>query len=95
MLVPKLTFRDPERALHGVSVVPLRENEFVGEWYVKPGDKPSDIPQDLWEQLDRSQLYEFDPAKVSELRGIQIPGKDKLQAVFTVRGSADVPCHPS
>lgn len=91
MLAPKLTFRDPQSALHGVSVVPLREKEFVGEWYVKPGDKPRDIPQELWERLDLSQLYEFDAEKVSELRGIQVPGKDKLRAVFTMRGSADVP----
>lgn len=90
MLVPKLTFRDPERALHGVAVVPLRENEFVGDWYVKPGDKPKDIPKDLWQQLDHTQLYEFDAAKISELRGIQTSPKGKLQAVFTIRGTHNV-----
>ena len=91
MLVPRLTFRNTESALRGVTVVPLRENEFVGDWYVKPGDKPTNIPRDLWQQLDRTQLYEFDPTKVSELRGIQIPAKSKLRAVFPVRGSHNVP----
>jgi hypothetical protein len=91
MIVPRLTFRDGERALHGVTVVPLRDNEYLGDWYVKPGDKPIDIPVDLWQQLDRTQLYEFDPAKVSELRGVQSPAKSKFRAVFTVRGSHNVP----
>lgn len=95
MLAPKLQFRDPEQALHGVSIVPLRENEFVGDWYVKPGDMTTKDSQErwqeLWEQLDHTHLYEFDGTKISELRGIQIPAKSKLQTVFTVRGSRNVP----
>ena len=91
MLVPPLKLADPEGALRGVTVVPLRENEYLGDWYVKPGDKPREAPEKLWGQLDRSQLYEFDPAKPSELRGIEVPAKDKLQALFTVRGTHAVP----
>ncbi|MGH8352634.1 MAG: WD40/YVTN/BNR-like repeat-containing protein [Pseudomonas sp.] len=91
MLVPKLRLRDADKALHGVTLVPLRENEFVGDWYVKPGDKPGEVPKALWQQLDRTRLYEFDAEKVSELRGIEIPAKGKLQALFTVRGTHNVP----
>ncbi len=91
MLVPKLKFRDPDAALRGVTVVPLRENEFIGDWYAKPGDKLAQPPDDLWDQLDRTQLYEFDAEKASEVRGIQIPAKDKLRAIFTIRGSHNVP----
>jgi len=91
MLVPKLRLRDPDRALHGVSLVPLRDNEFVGDWYVKPGDQSQDVPRELWQQLDHSRLYEFDAEKVAELRGIEIPAKGKLQALFSVRGTHNVP----
>lgn len=90
MLAPSLTLRDPESALHGVSVIPLRENEFVGDWYVKPGDRLADVSDELEEILDRNLLYEFDGAKVSELRGVHMPAKSKLQVVFTVRGSKNV-----
>ena len=87
MIAPALVFRDPLNALHGVKEVPLLENEFVGEWYVKPGDKPAQVPTDLWAQLDRTRIYDFDPAKVSELRGVRMPAKGKLRAVLSVRGS--------
>ncbi|MES1240652.1 MAG: hypothetical protein ABUT39_03440 [Acidobacteriota bacterium] len=91
MLAPRLTFRDPERALHGVAVVPLREGELVGNWYAKPGDRNAPKRDDLWRQLDPAGLYEFDPVKTSELRGVMVPARGKLQAVFTVRGSHHVP----
>jgi photosystem II stability/assembly factor-like uncharacterized protein len=91
MIAPPLVFRDPANALHGVKVVPLRENEFVGEWYAKPGDRAAQVPSDLWAQLDRTRVYDFDPAKTSELRGVRVPAKDKLRAVLSVRGSHRAP----
>lgn len=91
MLAPRLEFRDPEAALEGVEVVPLRRGENVGDWHVRPGRKPTEMPSDLAAKLDFSRLYEFDAAKTSVLKGVKVPKGEKLQTVFTVKGTRNVP----
>jgi len=91
MLAPPLELRDPDTAFEGVEMVRLREGENLGQWYVKPGDKPGEMPPDLAAELDFTRLYEFDAEKTSAIKGIKVPTGGKLRAVFTVKGTRNVP----
>ncbi len=91
MLLEPVELADSGSALWGVELYPLRPDEEVGAWYDRPGTNPDIDRAKLWRSLDRSQVYEFDPVKTSELRGIKLGPKQTLQAVITCRGSHKVP----
>lgn len=90
LLLPKLDFAHPGEALQGVEVVPLAYDDPVGRWYTR-GNK--ELERKLDERLaacDRTRLYEFDPAKPSELRGIKLGPREFLRGVFVSSLKNDV-----
>jgi photosystem II stability/assembly factor-like uncharacterized protein len=95
LLLEPVGFIDAEEALQGVQRYDLREDEDVGDWYVRPGDSTDDETaerqRELWERLDTSVVYEFDPTKRAELRGIEIGAGESVQGLITVKGGHNVP----
>jgi hypothetical protein len=91
MLLEPVDFTNIQEAFGGVQIYPLREGEDIGDWYVRPGTKEKVNRSELWQKLDYSQLYEFDPTKTSELRGIKVKPYQTIQAVITCKGSRNVP----
>jgi hypothetical protein len=91
MLLEDVTFEDQEGAFHGVRPYHLREGEDIGNWYKRPGEEVDVDWSKIWQQLNRSVLYEFDPSKVSEMRGIKVGAGQTIQTVITAKGSGNVP----
>ncbi len=92
LLTKKLEFHgDEKEALRGVQVYRLREGEDFGKWYVRPNSKEDVDRSPLMEQLDLSQLYEFDATKTSEIRGVKLEPMQKIHAVITCKGSRKAP----
>jgi hypothetical protein len=91
LLLPPVTFADPEAAFDGVQIYPLRDGENIGELYVRTGDKADPNWEVALRQVDRTRLYEFSSTAVSALRGIRIARGAALQGIFTLRGSRHVP----
>ena len=73
MLVPRLTFRNTESALRGVTVVPLRESEFVGDalGMLNPETSPPISHAIFGNNWTEPNSMSSIPTKISELRGIQ------------------------
>lgn len=91
MLLEPVTFADPDAALGGVQVYFPRAGEDLGTWYERPGTTGRADRGDLWNSLDLSRLYEFDPVRPAELRGLKVAPKQTIQAVVTCKGSRKVP----
>jgi photosystem II stability/assembly factor-like uncharacterized protein len=91
MLLEPIVFSNRNEALHGVHLYPIKEGEDVGEWYVRPGTKLEIDRNNQWQTIDRSQVYEFDASKNSEIRGIKIKPNQTIHAVVTFKGSHNVP----
>ena len=91
MLLEPVDFADPDKALREVEIYDLRKDEDIGTWYDCPGTKDKSDRSEIWDKLDRSRLYEFNPVRVSELRGIKIAPKQTIQAVITCKGARKVP----
>lgn len=91
LLLERVDFADRAKAFHGVRPYPVRENEDVGKWYDRPGSKQVPDRSERWNRLDRSVVYEFDPTKGSEMRGIRMAPGQTLQGVVTCKGSHKVP----
>lgn len=91
LLLEPVDFEDPGKALDGVTRYELEEGEFLGEFYVRPGDRSKVDHSVLLQKLDRRQVYEFDPAKPAALRGIRLGPRQSLQGLLTLRGSRHVP----
>jgi hypothetical protein len=91
MLLEPIEFSNKEESLHGVQVYPINEGEDIGEWYVRPGSKLEIDRNKQWQKIERSQVYEFDAYKNSELRGIKIKPNQTIHTVVTFKGSHKVP----
>jgi len=91
MVLEPVDFASQSEALQGVEPYRLCKGEDIGAWYEHPGTKVEVNRDEIWNKLDRSVLFEFDPAKVSELRGIKLGVKQTIQAVITSKGSHKVP----
>lgn len=91
MVLEPVDFANPNEALQGVELYPLRKGEDIGTWYDRAGTNTEVNWDEIWDRLDRSVLYEFDQAKVSELRGIKVGAKQTIQAIITTRGSHKIP----
>ncbi|MEW6736956.1 MAG: hypothetical protein AB1489_37050 [Acidobacteriota bacterium] len=91
MLLQPVEFANQQEALHNVTIYRLQESEDIGSWYERPGNKMKVDRSELLQKLDRSQLYEFDSTKTSELRGVKIGAQQTIQAVITCKGSHKVP----
>ncbi len=91
LVTERLDFVDENKALYGVAVYPLREGEDIGNWYRRPGSSDDVDRADLLARLDLRRLFEFDPAKRSELRGVRIGAGQTIHAVVTCKGSRRVP----
>jgi hypothetical protein len=93
MLLEPMEFAHRERALYGASTYALREGEDIGRFYAKVKLNSAGHPHELLmlERVNRSVLYEFDPVKRSEIRGIKLAAGQTLHAVITCKGSANVP----
>ena len=93
---------DTNRSLRNVEIYPLAEKEHLGTWYQKsskmhrsdcPDKRLTNVDQEMERQrtellnrMDLTQLYEFNPARQAEIRGIKI-GKDQtMEGVLTVKG---------
>jgi photosystem II stability/assembly factor-like uncharacterized protein len=82
LVAPALEFADPKEALQGIERIPLSPDDPIGQWAAH-GDK--EVERGLATRLaacDRSQLYEFDRTKTSELRGIKLGPGAVLPAVL-------------
>lgn len=91
LLLEPVSFANPDEALDGVEIYPLREGEDIGEFYIRPGTKADVDWQRVLTKLDRRFLFEFDANKVSALRGIKMAPGQSLQGVLTFKGSKRVP----
>jgi hypothetical protein len=93
MLLERVEFAHRERALYGVSTYPLQEGEDIGRFHphVKPDGGTHPYESVMLERVDRSILFEFDPVKRSEIRGIKLAPGQTLHAVISCKGSANVP----
>ncbi|MBZ0280552.1 MAG: hypothetical protein K8L97_07400 [Anaerolineae bacterium] len=89
LLLPPIEVVNEAEALNGVTVYPLREGEFIGRWYDPSGMLEPEL-NGLLSTLDLRYVFEFDPAKVSELRGIRLPPGETLHGVVTLLGSRRV-----
>jgi hypothetical protein len=92
MLLERVEFAQPESALYGVSTYALRKDEDIGRFFAQVKADATGQLHDLpnLETLDRTVLYEFDPVKRSEIRGIKIAPDRKLRAVITCKASPSV-----
>jgi photosystem II stability/assembly factor-like uncharacterized protein len=90
LMIEPLDFVDENRALQGVTRYKLEDGEKFGTFYLKPGTKGTFADDLVLEQLDRSQLFEFDPSKTSSINGIRIAAGQKIRAVITSKGSKKV-----
>jgi hypothetical protein len=91
LLLPPLKFDNATKALDGVEIYHLRDDEDIGQFYVRPGDKADVDWSGVLKQLDRTQLYEFSTTTVSALRGISLARGASLTGVLTFKGSKRVP----
>jgi len=80
-----------ERALENVEVFRLEKDEDLGTWYTRPRSKARVDPRPILEKLDRTTLYELDPAKQSEIRGLKLGPLQTIQAAITCKGTRKVP----
>jgi hypothetical protein len=89
ILLETVEFVDPQEALHGVGLYAVREGEDIGSWYNHPRTPPKERQSldELWKVVDRSRIFEFDPIKSSEIKGIKMKPHQKLRAVITCKGS--------
>lgn len=91
LLLPPLTFADPDRALDGVEIVALREGEELGDFYRRRGDDVDVNWSEALQALDLTRLFEFSSSKVSALRGVQLARGEAMRGVLTLKGSRRVP----
>ena len=91
LLLEPVDFANRDEALDDVKIYALRDDEKIGTWYDRPGTKVKGDRSEIWNKLDRSLVYEFNPVMSSELRGIKIAAKQTIQAAITCKGSRSVP----
>jgi hypothetical protein len=91
MLLEPVEFAQRESAFYGVSTYPLLEGEDIGRFYahVKLDGIEHAHGSLVLGCVDRSVLYEFDPVKLSEIRGIKLAPGQTLHAVITCKGPAN------
>lgn len=82
LLLGRHSFANPDAALRNAKVYPLREGEFVGHFSGRGGERGQHLQQ-LLARLDLSHLYELDPTKVAELRGIPLAAGAVLHGALT------------
>jgi hypothetical protein len=82
LLLEPVDFADRERALVGADLCPLYQGEEIGRWYGVEREK-----DEILRRLDLSQVYELDPVKTSELRGIRLGPRQTLQAAIACKGA--------
>jgi len=91
MVLPPLRLANEKEALLGVTRYPLRKDEYLGRWYVRgEPDEKLDFDRNF-AKVDRSVLFEFDPTKRSEIRGIMLQPRGSIRAVISCRGASNVP----
>jgi hypothetical protein len=78
LLLPKLTFSNPEEATQGVTVIPLRPDDPIGQWY-GPGNKETNrLLEERLAACDRTHLFQFEETKISALQGIELAPGDTI-----------------
>ncbi|MCI0507083.1 MAG: hypothetical protein L0Z73_13380 [Gammaproteobacteria bacterium] len=93
---------NPGAALKDVAIYPLAAKEDFGSWYQRQstvrcsgyGDKRrTNVDKELEKQraqllsrMDLTQLYEFNPTRQAEIRGIKVSKGQTLEGVLTVKG---------
>jgi hypothetical protein len=82
LLLAKHDFANQQEALHNITIYPLRKGEFIGEWGGRGGDTEEAMKR-LLANLDLSHLYEIDPTKLGELRGIPLAAGGVLHGALT------------
>ncbi|WP_197539374.1 WD40/YVTN/BNR-like repeat-containing protein [Sorangium cellulosum] len=91
VLLERVSFVDPVGALVNATKIPLQDGENVGEWYRKPGDRVKLDRTELLKRLDRTVLYDLDPTRTSEIRGIELGAGQTMQAVISCKGTHKIP----
>jgi photosystem II stability/assembly factor-like uncharacterized protein len=82
LLLGTHSFANPETALRNASIYPLRQGEYLGDWGARGGDGARHL-QELLARLDTTHLYELDPARLAELRGIPLASGEVLHGALT------------
>jgi hypothetical protein len=82
LLLGRHRFADPETALRNATVYPLRPGEYLGDWGARGGEGGRHL-QELLARLDTTHLYELDPTKLAELRGIPLGPGEVLHGALT------------
>jgi photosystem II stability/assembly factor-like uncharacterized protein len=82
LLLGKHSFANPEHALRNAKIYPLRPGEYIGDWGARGADGASHL-QELLARLDTTHLYELDPTRVAELRGIPLGAGQVLHGALT------------
>ncbi|WP_455375757.1 WD40/YVTN/BNR-like repeat-containing protein [Kaarinaea lacus] len=93
---------NPQHALKDVAIYQLAEKEDVGTWYQRQSRQRCsgyekkhgpDVDKELEKhraemlsRMDLTQLYEFNPMRQAEIRGIKVAKNQTLEGVLTVKG---------
>src|SRR5579859_2684328 len=78
----KVTFNNPETATQGVTIIPLRPDDPIGEWYANGNNELEKVLSKRLAACDRTHLFEFDVTKPSLLHGINLDHGETLHGVF-------------
>jgi hypothetical protein len=83
LLLEQHKLRNVEEALRNARIYPLRKGEFLGNWAVR-GAKGKDEGLDArLTALDLTKLYEIEPERVAEVRGILLAAGGVLRGALT------------
>lgn len=82
LLLGPHSFANPDEALRNAKRYPLREGEYLGDWGGRGGEGRQHL-QELLSRMDLSRLYELDPTKTAELRGIPLAAGAVLHGALT------------
>jgi hypothetical protein len=86
LLLGRHSFVNPDTALRNATVYPLRPGEYLGDWGAHDAEGARHL-QELLARLDTSFLYELDPSKLAELRGIPLAPGEVLHGALTANPS--------
>jgi hypothetical protein len=91
LLLEPVEFSNLKRAFYGVETYSLNDNENIGQWndnLIADKKNRENLMRDkLLKFVDRKRIYDFDPLRSSELRGIRIKPNQTIHGVLTVKGS--------
>jgi len=81
LLLPKVEVHTA-KGLEGVTVIPLAPNDPLGEWYSGGSKKENQPLVERLKACDLSRVFDFNPNKTSEIRGIRLGAGQTLHGVL-------------